>query len=256
MSAPAIVATHFGGAAETPVLLLGPSLGTSAQALWAESAQRLTQQFQVIGWDLPGHGKTPVEQAFSMADLAAAVTRLADSVSPERPIHYAGDSVGGCVGLQLLLDLPDRVATATLLSTGASISTPADWHQRAADVRASGTAAMTEGALQRWFAPGFSERSPQAVAALLDALHSTDDEGYALVCEALAAFDVTDQLSAITAPVLCIAGAHDSPTPPASLQRIASGVQNGRVVVLPNAAHLPPAEVPVQVADLIVSHAA
>lgn len=256
MSTPVITATDFGGAPDAPLLILGPSLGTSASALWGAAAQRLSARFRVVAFDLPGHGHTPTGEPFAMSDLAAAVRRLADDLSPDRPVHYAGDSVGGCVGLQLLLDAGDRVASATLISTGAAIATPADWQQRAAVVRQNGTGAMVDGAGQRWFAPGFVDRSPQTVSTLLDALRACDDEGYAQVCEALGRFDVTERLGEITTPVLCIAGAHDGPTPPESLHRIASGVKDGRVVVLPDVAHLPPAEAPLRIADLIAGHAA
>lgn len=255
MTTPTVTATDFGGAPEAPLLILGPSLGTSANSLWAAAAQRLSERFRVVGFDLPGHGHTPTGAPFAIGDIAAAVVRLADDLSPERPVHYAGDSVGGCVGLQLLLDAGERVASATLISTGAVIGTPSDWQQRAALVRKNGTQAMVSGAGQRWFAPGFADRSPQTAAVLFDTLRACDDEGYAQVCQALAGFDVTDRLGEITTPVLCIAGAHDGPTPPESLHRIASGVKDGRVVVLPDVAHLPPAEAPLRIADLIAGHA-
>lgn len=248
--------TDFGGAPEAPLLILGPSLGTSADSLWSAAAQRLSERFRVVGYDLPGHGHTPTVERFTMADLAAAVRRLADDLSPTRPVHYAGDSVGGCIGLQLLLDAGSRVATATLISTGAQIATPDSWQQRAAVVRADGTEAMVDGAGQRWFAAGFADRAPEIADALFDALRACDDEGYARVCEALADFAVTERLGEITTPVLCIAGAHDGPTPPESLHRIASGVKDGRLVVLPDVAHLPPAEAPLRIADLIAGHAA
>lgn len=256
MSIATLTATEFGGAPDAPVLILGPSLGTSAATLWTIAAQRLSTRFRVIGWDLPGHGHTRTAEPFTMADLAAAVLRLADDFSPHQRVHYAGDSVGGCVGLQLMIDAGDRVATATLLSTGASIATPQGWHDRAEVVRVSGTESMVNGSAQRWFGPSFADREPTVANALFDALRSTEAEGYAQVCEALAAFDVTDRLGEITTPVLCIAGADDAPTPPESLHRIASGVKDGRVVVLPGVGHLPPAEAPHQVADLIAGHAA
>ncbi len=256
MSIPTLETTDFGGAPDAPVLILGPSLGTSAVTLWAVAAQRLATRFRTIGWDLPGHGHTRTAEPFTMADLASAVLRLANDLSPHRRVHYAGDSVGGCVGLQLMIDAGDRVATAALLSTGASIATPQGWHDRAEVVRVSGTEAMVDGSAQRWFGPGFADREPTVANALFGALRSTDAEGYAQVCEALAAFDLTDRLGEITTPVLCIAGADDAPTPPESLHRIASGVRDGRVVVLPGVGHLPPAEAPLEVADLIAGHAA
>jgi 3-oxoadipate enol-lactonase/4-carboxymuconolactone decarboxylase len=249
-----LTGTDFGGPQGAPLLLLGPSLGTSARTLWGTAARLLAGRFRVVAWDLPGHGGAPAAASITIADLATGVLALVDQLSPGAAFHYAGDSVGGCVGLQLLLDAPQRVSAATLLCTGAAIGTPADWHTRADTVRTSGTEAMVAATPQRWFAPGFPEREPDVCAALLAALRDTDDHSYAAVCAALAEFDVTTRLAEITTPVLCVAGADDVPTPPESLQRIASGVKDGRVMVLDGVGHLAPAEAPGRVADLIGGH--
>lgn len=252
MTAPHLVGTDFGGPHDAGLLVLGPSVGTSAKALWGAVAERLAEHVHVVGWDLPGHGDTPASHAFRMMDLAAGVLALADEVAPGARFHYAGDSIGGTVGLQLLLDAPGRLASAVLLCTGAAIGNPDMWHDRAATVRAAGTGAVVELAKQRWFAPGFLDRRPGIGSALIDALRSTDAGSYAAACDALAEFDVTDRLTEISTPVLAIAGAEDIATPPESLQRIASGVKNGRLVVLDGVAHLAPAEAPRAVTDLIL----
>ena len=143
-------------APDRPLLLLGPSLGTTAETLWRRCAERLEGRFHVVGWDLPGHGGSdPPTASFEIADLAREVLGLVDG-----PFFYAGDSAGGAVGLQLLLDAPDRVTGAALICTGAKIGEAEDWRARAETVRASGTAAMVDGSVQRWFAPGFLGREP------------------------------------------------------------------------------------------------
>ncbi|KDE97303.1 3-oxoadipate enol-lactonase [Mycolicibacterium aromaticivorans JS19b1 = JCM 16368] len=250
MSVPRLQVIDLGGPDGGSLLLLGPSLGTSTATLWTGVAQRLNDHLRVVGWDLPGHGRGVQAQPFTIADLSAAVLLLADSLGADT-FHYAGNSVGGCVGLQLLLNAPQRVGSATLLCTGAAIGTPDDWLERAATVRAGGIDTMLAGTAQRWFGPGFIARQPGVGAALLDALSHTDPESYALVCEALAVFDVTDRLSEIAIPVLAVAGSADGATPPESLRCIASGVQDGDLVVLDGVGHLAPVEAPDRVAGLI-----
>jgi 3-oxoadipate enol-lactonase / 4-carboxymuconolactone decarboxylase len=254
MTVPRITAVDFGGPNDGGLLLLGPSLGTSAVSLWREAAARLREHVYVIGWDLPGHGENGAAEPFTMAELAAGVLALVDDAVPGARFHYAGDSVGGCVGLQLALDAPHRIASATVLCTGAAIGTAEGWRERTATVRASGTAALLDSARERWFAPGFTERRTDVSAALLQALRDVDAESYAQVCEALAGFDVGDRLAEIVIPVLAIAGSEDVPTPPESLRRIASGVKVGRLVVLDGVGHLAPAEAPERVAELILEH--
>ena len=253
MSIPRLTRTDFGGPDDGPLLLLGPSLGTTAATLWGGVAQRLTEHLHVVGWELPGHGRGASAEPFTIAELAAGVLALADDLDAET-FHYAGDSVGGCVGLQLMLDAPHRPRSTTLLCTGAVIGTPEGWYERAATIRADGVEPMLALAAQRWFAPGFMERQPGVAAALLDAFAGTHPESYAQACEALAAFDVTDRLAEVVTPVLAIAGGDDVPTPPESLQRIAAGVKDGKLVVLDGVGHLAPAEAPVRVAALIAEH--
>ncbi|MGO4445654.1 4-carboxymuconolactone decarboxylase [Mycobacterium sp. 2YAF39] len=254
MSIPRIVGTEFGGPPTAPLLLLGPSLGSSAATLWSEAAVELSQTWRVVGWDLPGHGRGGISDDFTIAELAEGVLTLADEYTRET-FHYAGDSVGGCVGLQLLLDAPYRIASATLLCTGAVIGTRQAWRERAATVRSQGTDIMEAAAAQRWFSTDFAEREPAVSSGLFDALRHADSGSYAQVCDALAEFNVTDRLQEISTPVLAVAGAQDVATPPDDLQRIASGVKDGRLVVLDGVGHLAPAEAPVRVAQLIAEHA-
>lgn len=256
-----VTAVRLGGRPDLPLLVVGPSLGTSVTALWSEAARHLAEHVQVVGWDLPGHGHNrlplgpgPVTMASLAADVLAVVDELVDGLEPAS-FHYAGDSVGGAVGLQLLLDAPERVRSATLLCTGARIGTAESWAERADAVRRSGTPSMVAGSAERWFAPGFLDREPALGSALLHALSDTDDEGYAAVCEALGSFDVRARLGEVRAPVLAVAGQHDAPTPPASLAEIAEGVPHGRLVVLPDVAHLAPVEAPQRVAELVLEHA-
>ena len=126
MTAPRLSVVDFSGGAGTdlPLLVLGPSLGTSVRHLWQHCAELLHGDFRVIGWDLPGHGVSEPATGFDLAALGESALAVVDELSPAMSFHYAGDSLGGAVGLQLLLEVPDRVASATLLCTGPRIGEP------------------------------------------------------------------------------------------------------------------------------------
>ncbi len=264
MTVPTITAVRLTGAAnraELPLLVLGPSLGTSSATLWTECAAALTDVFDVVAWDLPGHGynHTVPDESFTMAELARGVVKVLDEILEQRDqfggsFAYAGVSVGGAVGLQLLLEHPSRVTAAVLLCTGAKIGDAAMWGGRVGQVSVSGTPVLVSGSTERWFGPGFLDRRPEIGSALLHALQDTDDQGYIQVCEALAEFDVRDQLGKIDVPVLAVSGAADGVAPTDGLREIAEQVQHGRLVELEGVAHLAPAEAPEQVAQLIRQH--
>lgn len=261
---PAITAVRLSGAqnrGELPLLVLGPSLGTSATTLWGACAAHLTDAFDVVAWDLPGHGhnRAVPEEPFTMGELAVGVLEVVDTLLAERgetggSFAYAGDSVGGAVGLQLMLDAPGRVGSGILLCTGARIGDANTWADRIAQVSASGTPAVVAASAERWFGPGFLDREPDRGSALLDALQEADDEGYSQVCRVLSEFDVRDRLAEIDVPVLAVAGAADAVTPTEGLREIAEGVKDGRLIELDGVAHLAPAEAPGVVARLIRRH--
>ncbi|MFR9674692.1 4-carboxymuconolactone decarboxylase [Streptomyces sp. TR02-1] len=248
--------TDFGGDHDRPLLVLGPSLGTTAAALWEAAAAELTGRFHVVGFDLPGHGGSEPAPQPTMPGLARDVVRAVDDAGAEgSTFHYAGDSIGGAIGLQLLLDAPERVRSAGLLCTGARIGTTAQWRDRARTVRHHGTEALLETAPARWFGPGFRTAQPRRAQALLDSLRATDDHSYAALCEALATFDVRSRLAGIAAPLLAVAGSHDAATPTSGLRHLAEGVPRGRLVELDGVGHLAPAERPREVAALLADHA-
>jgi 3-oxoadipate enol-lactonase / 4-carboxymuconolactone decarboxylase len=229
-------------------LVLGPSLGTSAAACWGPAIALLTDDFDVVAWDLPGHGQDPrpASEDLTVADLAARVLEVVDG-----PFVYAGDSIGGEVGLQLLLDAPDRVLGAVLCCTGARIGDEEMWDARIAQVRASGTASLVTASAGRWFGEGFLDREPARASALLHSLRDATDEGYVAACRALRSFDVRHRLGEIEAPVVAVAGVQDTTCPPELLRQIADGVVHGRLVVLDDVAHQAPAEAPESVARII-----
>lgn len=252
MSVPGIRGSRLGGSPDLPPLVVGPSLGTSAETLWSAAARRLAQTYHVIGWDLPGHGLSPPPQdAFTIEDLAAGVINMVDDKIGKRPFTYAGASVAGAVGLHLLLGYSERIVAAALICTAARIGDPDDWRSRAHVVRTAGTGEIVAPSVRRWFAPGFFERDPASARALLDTLRNVDDNGYAKTCQALAEFDARDRLAEIETPVVAVAGANDVVTPPDSVRSIAANVAHGRFVKVANAAHLVPAEQPGRIADVL-----
>lgn len=247
MSIPTITLTAPVGPAGAPLVVLGPSLGTST-ILWESVTPLLIDRFRVTAWDLPGHGSSPAAAApFSVADLADAV---AAAVADEQ-FFYAGVSLGGATGLELTLRHPDRVRAAVIVASGAQLGEPAAWHERAAQVRSQSTSSLIIASAQRWFADGSVAKHPELTGRLLHALQGADDESYARCCEALAEYDVRDRLGEIRTPVLAVWGESDNVAPRAKSAEIASGVVRGESEIVKDAAHLPPVEQPEAVAGIL-----
>ncbi|KQV25724.1 MULTISPECIES: alpha/beta fold hydrolase [unclassified Microcella] len=241
MTTPSIRLTETVGPADALLVVLGPSLGTST-ILWEAVAPLLQERYRVCAWDLPGHGAGPA------ADGPVTVGAIADGLAAalrargEHRILSAGVSLGGATGLELALRHPDLVVAAAIVASGARLGTPESWHERAAIVRERSTTAVMVASAERWFAPGSREREPDLTDRLLRVLQDADDESYARCCEALADYDVRARLGEIGMPVLALWGEHDLVAPQARAAEIAHGVVDGRAVMVPGVAHLPPAE--------------
>ncbi|MDI2036586.1 alpha/beta fold hydrolase [Paenarthrobacter nitroguajacolicus] len=238
-----------------PLLVAGPSLGTST-VLWSETAALLGDEYDVIGWDLPGHGISPAAtEGFDVAELADAVVDLVDSVSPGAKFHYAGVSLGGATGLQLGIKYGDRLRSLSVQCSGPKLGTPEGWLERAETVRSLGTPVMIQGSAERWFGHGFMDRQPEISSRLLHALRDADRFSYSFCCEALAGLDVRDQVGSITVPTQVIAGVEDEVAPPSMAEELVAGIVAGggtaKAVALDGVGHLAPAEAPAVVAGLM-----
>ncbi|MFD0534468.1 3-oxoadipate enol-lactonase [Actinomadura luteofluorescens] len=232
-----------------PVVVLGPSLGTSMD-LWLPQLPALTRAWRTLRYELPGHGGAPAPGGpFTVEDLAEGVVALLDALGVERAA-YAGVSLGGAVGTALALRAPERVASLVLCCTSPRFGDPGPWRERAALVRREGVGPVADGAAGRWFTPSFTGAEPYVAM-----LRATGAEGYAGCCDALAAFDATARLAEIRAPVLVVAGAQDGPTPPRGhADRLAAGIPGARLTVVEGAGHLANAERPAEVTEAITAH--
>jgi 3-oxoadipate enol-lactonase len=241
------------GREDGPVVVLSNSLGAT-HTMWDENLAALEEHFRVVRYDTRGHGGSPVPPGPStIDDLADDVVALLDRLEVDRA-HFVGLSLGGMTGMRLAARNPERVDRLVVLCTGAHLTPSSAWLDRAATVRAEGTQAVAEAVVARWFTPGHLEAHPEVKAACEQGVASTPVEGYAGCCEVIAAMDLRDDLPSITAPTLAIAGADDPATPPPHLAAIAEAVVDGRLLVVPDAAHLASAQQPQTITPAIVEH--
>lgn len=241
------------GREDGPVVVLSNSLGATHR-MWDENLAALEERFRVVRYDTRGHGGSPVPVGpYSIDDLTDDVVALLDRLGVESA-HFVGLSLGGMTGMRLAVRNPDRVDRLVVLCTGAHLGPSSAWTERAATVRAGGSAAVAEAVVARWFTPGYLEAHPEVKAECEATVAATPAEGYAGCCEVIAAMDQREDLPSITVPTLAIAGADDPATPPPHLEAIAEAVKDGRLLVVPDAAHLANAQQPAIVTPAIIEH--
>lgn len=241
------------GPEDVPAVFLAASLGTTWE-MWDELTDELSTTYRVVRFDTRGHGRSPVPKGpYALADLAADVVALADTLGVER-FGFVGLSLGGAIGQQLLVTEPSRVAAAVLCCTMPSYGDPATWLERAAVVRAEGTSVLAEATMGRWFTPDFRAAHPEQVDRFSGMVTAMDREGYAACCEALAGFDVRDQLGRIATPTRVVAGAEDPVATPEVAERLAGAIPGADLVVIGDASHITSAAQPEAFHSAVTQH--
>ncbi|MEU6391655.1 4-carboxymuconolactone decarboxylase [Streptomyces sp. NPDC046939] len=243
---------RFDGPEEAPVLILGPSLGTTWH-MWDRQIPELAKQWRVLRFDLPGHGGAPAHPAGSVAELANRLLATLDAVGVQR-FGYAGCSLGGAVGAELALRHPQRVASLALIAASPRFGTADEFRQRGVIVRSNGLDPIARTSPERWFTSGFAAAQPAITDWAVQMVRMTDPGCYIAACEALAAFDIRTELGAIGVPTLVLVGSEDQVTGPAEARTLVAGIPDARLAVVPGASHLAPVEQPAAVTDLLVRH--
>ena len=235
----------------SPVLVLSPALGTTT-SLWTAQEPVFATRFRMVRHDHPGHGHShPPDGPVSIETIARGVLGILDDLGVARAA-FCGVSLGGMVGLWLGAYAPERIERLVLASTGARIGTPEGYRERAELVRAEGTAAVVDGARERWFTEPF--RDSAEAGHLLDELAAVPADGYAACCEAAGDFDFRDQLGLVASPTLLVTGADDPMTPPEVVETLVGGLSDAEHVELADASHLSCVEQPQAFAAAVLGH--
>nr|WP_206323293.1 4-carboxymuconolactone decarboxylase [Streptomyces sp. HNM0574] len=235
-----------------PLLVLGPELGTTWH-MWDRQIPELTRHWRVLRFDLPGHGGSPAHPADSAQALAERLLATLDSLGVER-FGYAGCSIGGAIGIQLALIARERVSSLALISSSPRHGTPDAWRQRGVVVRTNGLDPLARSTPEKWFTSGFATAQPAIVEWAVQMVRTTDPGCFIAACEALAAFDVREDLGRIGVPALVVSGAEDEATPPADARALVAGIPDARLAIVPGASHLTPVEQPGAVTELLIRH--
>nr|WP_322982940.1 alpha/beta fold hydrolase [Streptomyces sp. S584] len=243
---------RFDGPEDAPVLVIGPSLGTTWH-MWDRQIPELSQHWRIFRYDLPGHGGAPAHPAAAVTDLADRLLATLDSVGVQR-FGYAGCSIGGAVGADLALRHPHRVAALALVAASPRFGTADEFRQRGVIVRSNGLEPIARTSPERWFTPGFAAAQPAIVEWAVQMVRTTDPGCYIASCEALAAFDIRTELPRIGVPTLVLVGAEDKVTGPAEARILVAGIPDARLALVPGASHLAPVEQPAAVTDLLLMH--
>ena len=218
-----------------PVVAFSNSVGATLE-MWDAQVLALSGRYRCLRYDTRGHGRSQVlDQPASIADLADDLAGLLDALHIEKA-HVAGLSLGGMTAQVFALRHANRLGHLVLMATSARMA--GGYSERAVFVRANGMAPIVDAVMQRWFTPAFFASAPETVSAFRQRFVDLDPRGYAVCCEAIGGMDLREDIAAIKAPTLIIAGIDDPATPVAMLEDIRARIPGSELIVLPQVSHI------------------
>jgi pimeloyl-ACP methyl ester carboxylesterase len=224
-----------------PAVVLGHSLLCSGK-MWEGQIPRLADSYRVVNVDYRGHGKSePVKRNFTLSDLVDDTVAILDELGMERAV-WGGLSTGGMVSLRAALQAPERVR-AVIVSDASAEAEPlySKLKYRALGVgaRLMGLRRFVPALLPIMFGRSTLRENRGLVDDWIPELLSIDIPSTLRFLEAVIRRDsLLHRLGQIRVPALVMVGEEDRAQPVARSRRIADGVRDARLEIIPRAGHL------------------
>lgn len=176
---------------------------------------------------------------------AAMARRMLDDAPAE--FVFAGLSMGGYAGFEIMRRAPERVKALILMNTSARADAPEQTERRKgliALARDKGLDAVVDAVLPAFLA-GQNQGREELTGAVRRMARETGIEAFLRQQAAIMGrADSRMALAAIACPTLVIAGANDTLTPPDLAEEIAGGIPGARLEVIDACGHLSAIEQP------------
>ena len=221
------------------VLIHGVGMGAS---IWAPQIVALSQDFDVVAYDMLGHGGSSLPPADTrLLDYADQLRSLINFLELERP-HIVGHSMGALVALEFALTHPACLSSVTALNA-VFCRTPEQRSavlSRAETLEGVGEQGSNEGTIARWFGCPVPEKLAEQAEIVRGLLTSVDPVGYARTYRLFAQSDEAHKgrLEDLAVPALFMTGELDPNSAPAMSQAMAEAAPQGRCDIIPGVRHM------------------
>jgi pimeloyl-ACP methyl ester carboxylesterase len=213
--------------------------------VWAAQYAPSEPAASAVALDLSGHGESEnVDTDPGRATLDAYVADVAAVARATNADALVGNSLGGAVALQAVLDGDLGVDALVLAGTGVKLAVSADLREWLAEDFERAVQFLHEE--DRLFHDA-DERTVERSKAQMHATGRAVTERDFLTCHR---FDVRNRLDEIDVPTLAVVGEYDQLTPPAYHEYLADEISQGEYAEIADAAHLAMAERPTAFNDV------
>jgi 3-oxoadipate enol-lactonase len=236
---------ELSGKKDASFVILSHSLGSSL-AMWNPQMKALEPHFQVLRYDIRGHGRSEAPPGvYTLELLGEDAVALLDVLKIEK-VHWIGLSMGGMIGQSVALNYPRRLKSLALCDTAAAIAPEAQpiWQERIDAVREKGVESQLEPTMERWFTPSFLKLNPYMLGVIRKEFLATPAQGYLGCIYAIRKLNYLDRLSTIKIPTLIMVGEDDLGTPVTASEAMHQRIPSSKLVIIQSARHLSNVEQP------------
>jgi 3-oxoadipate enol-lactonase len=195
----------------------------SSRDVWAGQIEAFSRRYQVLVYNIRGHGgDSRQESSCTVDDLANDVLQLWRQLGIQSS-HFVGLSLGGCVGVAVAHQAPERVQSLVVANARLEMdqATSDMWLQRASLVEKQGIEPIVEPTLERWLTPEFMVAHPGETAQVRQTLRTTSPQGFAACARALGAMHQQQRLAGLDVPTLFLSGLSDKAVPSVMVEQYA-----------------------------------
>ena len=218
-------------------------------ALWRAQIDRAPTGWRFLTPELPGFGRSRLEPARTMDDMARAVLDAMDEERVERAV-IGGLSMGGYVTFALYRLAPERFSGMILADTRATADSEQQREGRRRmieSVRARGSSAAADEMLPKLLGETSHRDRPELASKVRTMIERNSPEPIAGALEAMMGrADSRPLLPRISVPALVLCGDEDVLTPPADSQALHDSIPGSRLAMIEKAGHLSNLEAPDQ----------
>jgi 3-oxoadipate enol-lactonase len=224
-----------------PGLVLVHPVGAD-HSLWDKIVPTLIQDFQILRYDIRGHGGTDTpEAALDVRTLADDLLVLAQLSEWDR-FAVCGLSIGGLIAIHAASAASDRISALAVCSTAAKMQAPpGGWDQRARAALEGGMAPLADGMVERMFSPSYRQRGDAFVETVRTVFLRTDPRGFAACLGVLRDADMRSALNDIEVRTLVVTGMDDALIPASATEELLRDIPAAQQLSL-QCGHFPPIE--------------
>jgi pimeloyl-ACP methyl ester carboxylesterase len=216
----------------------------------------LKTNYRVIAYDHRGQGQSEVKSPFDMDTLTEDAAQLIQKLA-KGPVHFAGLSMGGFVGMRLAARYPKLVKSLILLDTSANpepVENLPKYKTLNGIVKWFGIIPpVANQVLPIMFAQSWlnDPANKESVKFWKKQLSSNKKSITGPVEGVIYRKGVEEELSEINCPTMIIVGDEDVATKPEKAKFIQMGIKGSKLHMIPGAGHSSSIEKPVEVNRLI-----